>query len=131
MKIYRYFITYECLACYEVNVTRETPTYFFLADGSTITLHDFPFNELEKGRILFQNWTGFLEYENPLTGEDIITRQHEADANAADQAAAYAAQQEQLAQQQQWAAQQQQQQQYVAPAQNNDAGCVGDPSLVW
>ena len=102
-----------------------------LADGSTITLHDFPFNELEKGRILFQNWTGFLEYENPLTGEDIITRQHEADANAADQAAAYAAQQEQWAQQQQWAAQQQQQQHYVAPAQNNDAGCVGDPSLVW
>ena len=100
-------------------------------NGSTITLHDFPFNELEKGRILFQNWTGFLEYENPLTGEDIITRQHEADANAADQAAAYAAQQEQWAQQQQWAAQQQQQQQYVAPAQNNDAGCVGDPSLVW
>lgn len=36
MKIYRYFITYERIVCYEVNVTRETPTYFFLADGSTI-----------------------------------------------------------------------------------------------
>lgn len=101
-----------------------------LADGSTIVLHEIPLNGMEKGRILFQNWTGFLEYEDPLTGEDIITRQHETEANAADQAAAYAAQQEQLAQQQQWA-QQQQQQQYVAPAQNNDAGCVGDPTLVW
>ena len=100
-----------------------------LADGTTIVLHEIPINEMEKGRILFQNGTGFLEYENPLTGEDIITRQHETDANAADQAAAYAAQQELLAQQQ-WA-QQQQQQQYVAPEQNNDAGCVGDPTLVW
>ena len=110
-----------------------------LADGTTIILHDFPFNEMNKGRILLQNGIGFLEYEDLLTGEDIVTRQHETDANAADQAAAWAAQQEQLAlqqQQQQWAAQQQQQQwaaqqQYEAPVQNNDDGCINDPSLVW
>ena len=101
-----------------------------LADGTTIILHDFPFNEMNKGRILLQNGIGFLEYEDLLTGEDIVTRQHETDANAADQAAAWAAQQEQLAlqqQQQQWAAQQQ----YEAPVQNNDDGCINDPSLVW
>lgn len=100
-----------------------------LADGSTFVLHEFPFNEMKKGMVLFQSWTGFLEYENFLTEEDVVTRQHEIDANAADQAAAYAEQQAQWEQQQQWAAQQQQQ--YVAPTQNNDAGCVGDPTLVW
>ena len=73
-----------------------------LADGTTMVLHDFPFNNMEKGRLIVQNGTGFLEYEDFLTGEDIVTRQHEIDANAADQAAAWAAQQEQWAQQQQW-----------------------------
>ena len=36
MKVYRYFITYACLSSFEVEVVKETPTYFFLADGSTI-----------------------------------------------------------------------------------------------
>lgn len=98
-----------------------------LADGSVFTIHEFPFNNLENGRIVVQNWTCFLEYIDQFSGEEVVTRQKEIDANAADQAAAYAAQQEQWVQQQQWA----QQQQYVAPVQNNDAGCVGDPSLVW
>lgn len=36
MKVYRYFVTYECLTCYEVEVVKETPSYFFLAEGSFI-----------------------------------------------------------------------------------------------
>lgn len=36
MKVYRYFVTYECLDCYEVEVVKETPSFFFLAKGSKI-----------------------------------------------------------------------------------------------
>ena len=36
MKVYRYFITYGRLIDYEVEVVKETPSYFFLADGSVI-----------------------------------------------------------------------------------------------
>ena len=34
MKVYRYFVTYSRLSCYDVEVTKETPTYFYLASGS-------------------------------------------------------------------------------------------------
>lgn len=36
MKVYRFFITYNCLKCYEVEVVKEMPTFFFLADDSYI-----------------------------------------------------------------------------------------------
>lgn len=36
MKVYRYFITYGRLMDYDVEVEKETPTYFFLVNGSSI-----------------------------------------------------------------------------------------------
>lgn len=118
---------------YDVQVT--------VADGTSYVLHDFPFNDMEQGRILLQNGILFLEYVNPWTGDEVVTRQAEMDIKAAEekaaaeeasriaaeQAAAWAAQQQ--AQQQQWA---QQQQQYVAPAPatNNDS-CIGNSGLMY
>ena len=116
---------------YDVQVT--------VADGTSYVLHNFPFNDMQQGRILLQNGILFLEYVNPWTGDEVITRQAEMDVKAeeekaaaeeasriaAEQAAAWAAQQQ--AQQQQWA---QQQQQYVAPAPSNDS-CIGNSGLMY
>ena len=102
---------------YDVQIT--------FADWSVYVIHDLPFDDMKLGRLLLQNDILFLEYTSEETGEEIITRKQEYDIKAAE----WQAYQEQLAQQQAW--QQQQQQQYVAPATNNDAGCIGDSGLMW
>lgn len=95
------------------------------SDWTVYVIHDLPFDDMKLGRLMLQNDILFLEYTSEETGEEVITRKKEYDIKAAE----WQVYQEQLAQQQAW--QQQQQQQYVAPATNNDAGCIGDAGLMW
>ena len=101
------------------------------SDWTVYVIHDLPFDDMKLGRLMLQNDILFLEYTSEETGEEVITRKKEYDIKAAE----WQAYQDQLAQQQAWQQQQQQawqqQQQYVAPATNNDAGCVGDAGLMW
>lgn len=47
------------------------------ADDKKYVIHDFPFDSIEQGRILLQDGVMFLEYVDPWTGEDIVTRKDE------------------------------------------------------
>lgn len=56
MKVYRYFITYGCLNCYEVEVIKETPTYFFLADGSYVGIQKrTKISKKENGKVILKD----------------------------------------------------------------------------
>ena len=107
---------------YDVQIT--------FSDWSVYVIHNLPFDDMKLGRLLLQNDILFLEYTSEETGEEIITRKQEYDIKAAEWQAYQEQLAQQQAQQQAWQ-QQQQQQQYVAPATNNDAGCIGDAGLMW
>lgn len=108
---------------YDVQIT--------FSDWTVYVIHDLPFDDMKLGRLLLQNDILFLEYTSEESGEEVITRKQEYDIKAAEWQAYQQQLAQQQAQQQAWQQQQQQQQQYVAPATNNDAGCIGDAGLMW
>lgn len=79
-------------AAYDIRIT-------FGDDGSTVTLHSFPFGDIAKGDLLAADGVGYLNYESVNTKSVIDTKaaelaivaQQVADAQAAAEAAAAAA----------------------------------------
>ena len=77
---------------YDIRIT-------FGDDGSTVTLHSFPFGDIAKGDLLAAEGVGYLNYESVSTKSVIDTKaaelaivaQQVADAKAAEEAAAAAA----------------------------------------
>ena len=113
-----------------VDTNKKYDVQITFSDWSVYVIHNLPFDDMKLGRLLLQNDILFLEYTSEETGEEIITRKQEYDIKAAEWQAYQEQLAQQQAQQQAWQ-QQQQQQQYVAPATNNDAGCIGDSGLMW
>ena len=60
MLVYRYYITYECLKCYDVEIVKETPTFFYLADGSKIgTQNRTKIKKIEDGKVVLKDSTSY------------------------------------------------------------------------
>lgn len=57
---------------------------FTLEDGTTSVLHDFPFFDLEQGRICLQDEVLFLEYVSVWSKEEVVTRKAETEIKAAE-----------------------------------------------
>ncbi|MBS5197242.1 MAG: hypothetical protein KHY93_08825 [Clostridiales bacterium] len=60
----------EAIITYDIKIT-------FGDDGTWVVIHDFPFKDMKKAKILAEDGVGYLEYESQETKEEINTKEKE------------------------------------------------------